>query len=69
MKTDEAFFRERKWYDFGECLNRVMKELARKYIARKDVWRAVWAYNGSGAGAARYVNNLVPFTSYSGQVA
>ena len=33
MKTDEAFFRERNWYDFDECLNRVMKELAGKYIS------------------------------------
>ena len=41
VKTDEAFFRERKWYDFDECLNRVMKELAAKYKAQKDVWKAV----------------------------
>jgi len=68
VKTDEAFFRERKWYDFDECLNRVMKELAGKYKAQKDVWKAVRAYNGSGAGAARYVNNVVQFASYSGEV-
>src|SRR5438132_575586 len=68
IKTDEAFFRERKWYDIDECLNRVMKELAGKYKAQKDVWKAVRAYNGSGAGAARYVNNVVQFASYSGEV-
>ena len=68
VKTDEAFFRERKWYDFDECLNRVMKELAGKYKAQKDVWKPVRAYNGSGAGAARYVNNVVQFASYSGEV-
>jgi len=45
-----------------------MKELAGKYIAQKDVWKAVRAYNGSGAGALRYVNNVVQFASYSGQV-
>ena len=69
VKTDEAFFRERKWYDFDECLKRVMKELASKYKAHKDVWKAVRAYNGSGAGAARYVNNVVQFASYSGEIA
>ena len=69
VKTDEAFFRERKWYDFDECLNRVMKELAAKYKAQKDLWKAVRAYNGSGAGAARYVNNVGQFASYSGEVA
>jgi hypothetical protein len=46
-----------------------MKELAAKYKAQKDVWKAVRAYNGSGAGAARYVNNVGQFASYSGEVA
>ena len=38
-------------------------------LAQKDVWKAVRASDGSGAGAARYVNNVVQFTSYSGEVA
>jgi hypothetical protein len=46
-----------------------MKELARKHKAHKDIWKAVRAYNGSGAGAARYVDNVVQFASYSGEVA
>ena len=52
-----------------ECLNRVMKELAGKYIAQKVVLKCVKGYNGSGGGAARDVNNVVQFASYSGEVA
>ncbi|MEQ1695251.1 MAG: hypothetical protein ABL901_05350 [Hyphomicrobiaceae bacterium] len=49
---DEAFFREKQWYDFEQCLARVMKELKSKYT--HDLWDAVQAYNGSGPRAERY---------------
>lgn len=65
---DESFFRERKWYDFADCLDRVMKELTGKYKTKQDVWKAIKAYNGSGDAATSYANNVVQFASYCSEI-
>ena len=68
VTDDEAFFRQRKWYDFGQCLDRVMKELNGKYATQKDVWRTIKAYNGSGDAATRYANNVIQFAAYCSEI-
>ena len=64
VKTDEAFFRERKWYSFAECVGRAVKELKHKFELTGDIHDAVRSYNGSGAKAEQYardVMRLLPF--------
>ncbi len=68
VTDDEAFFRERKWYDFAQCLDRVMKELKEKYTTQKDIWKAIKAYNGSGDAATRYANNVIQFAAYCSEI-
>jgi hypothetical protein len=68
VTDDEAFFRERKWYDFAQCLDRVMKELKEKYKTQKDIWKAIKAYNGSGDAATRYANNVIQFAAYCSEI-
>ena len=47
VHADEAFFRERQWYQLDACLERVMKELQRKFQRTGELWAAVKAYNGA----------------------
>jgi cell wall-associated NlpC family hydrolase len=64
VKTDESFFRERKWYNFSECVSRAVKELKHKFDVTGDIHDAVRAYNGSGPKAEQYardVMRLLPF--------
>jgi hypothetical protein len=58
VTTDEAFFRDRKWFDVDESLARVMQELKAKFVATHDLWEAVRAYNGSGPRAEQYKRNV-----------
>lgn len=64
IQTDEAFFLEKKWYEFDECLTRAMGELTRKYAATGDVWQAIRAYNGSGPAAELYRLNVEAFYDF-----
>ncbi|UVC12309.1 penicillin-insensitive murein endopeptidase (plasmid) [Rhizobium sp. TH2] len=61
VQTDEAFFRERKWYDFGECVKRAVDELQRKFVATgsSSIRAAVRAYNGSGPRAEQYATDVM----------
>jgi hypothetical protein len=65
---DEAFFRQKEWYDFDKCLDRAVRELNEKFAAKKDLWKAVKAYNGSGPKATQYANNVKIFTGYCSEV-
>jgi hypothetical protein len=65
---DEQFFREQQWYKFDECLKRLMNELNEKYKTQKDIWKTVRAYNGSGASATGYANNVIQFAQYCSEV-
>jgi hypothetical protein len=55
---DEAFFRDRLWCSFDECLDRLVQELQDKYRLKKDVHAAIQAYNGSGSKAVVYVSQV-----------
>ena len=68
VKEDEQFFREKKWYVFSECLDRLMKELNEKFEIFKEVKEAIRAYNGSGPAAREYANNVMEFARYCAEV-
>jgi hypothetical protein len=64
VRTDEIFFRSKQWYSFTECVSRAVEELKTKFEATGDIQGAVRAYNGSGAKAEQYaqdVMQLLPF--------
>lgn len=65
VATDEAFFRNRLWRSFDECLKRAMRELMTKYAAKGELWAAVKAYNGTGPRAERYKENVKIFTAWA----
>ncbi|MEO5913791.1 MAG: hypothetical protein ABIS50_06135 [Luteolibacter sp.] len=62
---DESFFRERKWYDFEACLGKCMGELKQKFKATGELWEAVRAYNGAGASARQYRDNVRTFFAWT----
>lgn len=56
--SDEAFFRDRQWYEIDQSLTRVMSELKSKFQTTGELWEAVRAYNGSGPRAEQYKRNV-----------
>ena len=65
----ENFFRKKKWYNFDNCLNKVVSELDTKLSnTRGDLWAAIKAYNGSGTKATQYAENVKAFTRYCAEV-
>jgi hypothetical protein len=69
VRGDEGFFRNREWYDFDICLGRAAAELDNKLEAvGGDLWEAIRAYNGSGARARAYRDNVRVFTDYCAEV-
>jgi hypothetical protein len=65
VANDEAFFRDRLWRDFDECLSRAVAELMAKFATKGELWAAVKAYNGSGARAEQYKENVKIFTAWA----
>jgi metacaspase-1 len=65
--ADEAFFRERQWYQLDACLERVIRELRRKFQRTGELWAAVKAYNGSGPRADEYRDNVKVLTGWARQ--
>jgi hypothetical protein len=61
VDNDRAFFENKLWYKFPECLLRLKKELVQRFATFNDVPKAIRAYNGSGAKATQYVNDVFQF--------
>lgn len=60
--TDEAYFSNKLWYSFDECISRLINHLDVKSKAHdNDLWQTVKAYNGSGSAAGNYANNVFEF--------
>ncbi len=68
VKTDEAFFRDKQWGQFDECLKRLLAVLMRKYAATNDVLQSIRAYNGTGQRADNYLANVKQFMVFSAEV-
>lgn len=64
---DEAFFRERQWYDFRRSLARCLGELRRAYIRQGTVAEAIRAYNGGGPAARRYRDNVLTYAGWAAE--
>jgi len=65
VAADEAFFRERKWYDFEACAEKLVLELSRTFKASAgDVRGAVRRYNGSGPRAEEYADVVMQFLAW-----
>jgi len=67
ITNDEGFFREKQWYRFPPCLDRLMRELQTKWAIHHDLWKTVKAYNGSGSAATEYANDVIQLTSYAAE--
>jgi hypothetical protein len=63
--NDETFFSGKQWHSMHHCLVKVMKELTSKWNIHHDMFKTIRAYNGSGARAQEYANNVTIFISYS----
>lgn len=68
IEIDKSFFLQKKWYNYDECLKKVMSELIEKWERNKDMYKTIKAYNGSGPAAENYANNVMIFISYSKEV-
>lgn len=64
VRADEAFFREKRWYSFSECVRRAVAELTAKFQATGDIQKAVRAYNGSGPRAEQYARDVMRLLPY-----
>jgi len=65
VRVDEAFFRQRQWYAMEACLQRVISQLTEKFRRTGELWAAVKAYNGAGARAEEYKENVRAFTAWA----
>jgi hypothetical protein len=63
--TDEAFFKERKWYSIDACVDKCMRELEIKYQREGNIPEAIRAYNGSGPRAREYAKNVLYYAGIS----
>lgn len=59
VKTDEPFFRNKLWYNFDECVIRLISELKSK--DHGDLFETIKYYNGSGQNAENYAKNVLEF--------
>ncbi len=60
ITSDEPFFREKLWYTFDHCIDRLMREIKTKLQANaNNLEKAVRAYNGSGPRADIYVRDVM----------
>ncbi|MHA3772673.1 peptidase S8/S53 subtilisin kexin sedolisin [Verrucomicrobiota bacterium sgz303538] len=69
VAEDKEFFLSKLWYSFDECLKRVMQELTRTWNQHGNVFEAIQAYNGSGARARVYAQNVMVYSDTAVQVA
>jgi hypothetical protein len=59
--TDLDFFAKHQWRDFTQCARRAVDELNKNYKKYKDLRTAIRAYNGQGAKAEQYAENVMEF--------
>lgn len=69
VETDTAFFKNKSWYKFTNCLDHACKELDTKYAAsNRNLWLAIQRYNGSGPDAEKYMRNVKVFANYCAEI-
>jgi len=67
---DQAFFQNDLWHTMDHCLERLTKELDRAFNASGgNVRDGVRRYNGSGAAAQAYADDVMAFAEFAKTVA
>lgn len=61
IKDDPGFFMLKKWYNFSDCILRLIEELNKKSRMESNLSRIVQAYNGAGKAAEEYAVNVITF--------
>ncbi|MEI8574449.1 peptidoglycan-binding protein [Methylomonas sp. LW13] len=62
---DLEFFRDKKWYNFSECLKRLITEMDSKlHDAKGNLAEAIRRYNGSGQKAEEYAVHVLQMTEW-----
>lgn len=64
IKKDPEFFLFKKWYNFSDCILKLVEELdvkARRQTILRDI---VQAYNGAGKAAEIYADNVMTFKGW-----
>lgn len=65
VTTDEKFFRDKLWYNFDDCMGRMLSIFAGKYAAAEgDLKGATRRYNGSGARAELYADKVFKYKEW-----
>ena len=64
IKTDAEFFLFKQWYNFSDCMQRLVDELNAKAGINDNLHNIVKAYNGSGKAAEDYANNVMMFKEW-----
>jgi hypothetical protein len=69
VSVNRDFFENKRWYNFDNCLAACCSELDTKLAdAGGNLWDAIRRYNGSGAKADRYRDNVKVFAEYCGEI-
>jgi hypothetical protein len=62
--TDPEFFLFKKWYNFSDCIQKLIDELNVKAKLNDNLHGIVKAYNGSGKAAENYADNVLLFKQW-----
>ena len=66
IAADPAFFQDRQWYSFGQCLDRLMRQMSAKLrAANNNLADAVRRYNGGGAAAQAYAAHVLQMRQWA----
>ncbi|WP_414456187.1 hypothetical protein [Enterobacter quasiroggenkampii] len=61
---DEDFFIQKKWYSIENCVDKLSLELQEKSYDTDDLHTIVKRYNGSGASANNYADQVMIYYGY-----
>lgn len=64
IKTDPEFFLFKKWYNFSDCMQKLIEQLNTKFKHSDTLRALVKSYNGSGAKAEEYADNVLQYKDW-----
>jgi hypothetical protein len=67
VNSDKDFFFKKQWYDIDACLKRLIGELNEKAKVSSSLRETVRRYNGSGAKAEEYADNVMAYLAAMGR--
>lgn len=66
--NDREFFEQKKWYNFSDCMWKLISILNQKANISDNLFGIIKNYNGSGSAAIEYANNVIGFMKISSSV-